>query len=158
MATVPSVVGQTKEQAADDLKTAGFQVALEQMESDQPKGQVVETRPASGASVPEGATITVYYSDGQEKVPDVTGMQRAEAEQVLRDAGFRPNVVETTDTTEPAGTVIDQSPPAGEPQPENTTITIIVSSFVEPTEPTTPTDSVPTSPTIPTLPTDSATP
>jgi serine/threonine-protein kinase len=158
MATVPSVVGQTKEQAADDLKTAGFQVALEQMESDQPKGQVVETRPASGASVPEGSTITVYYSDGQEKVPDVTGMQRAEAEQVLRDAGFRPNVVETTDTTEPAGTVIDQSPPAGEPQPENTTITIIVSSFVEPTEPTTPTDSVPTSPTIPTLPTDSATP
>ena len=33
-------------------------------------------RPARpGASVPEGSTVTIFYSDGPEEVPDVTGLQ-----------------------------------------------------------------------------------
>ncbi|MCW2795608.1 Stk1 family PASTA domain-containing Ser/Thr kinase [Nocardioides sp.] len=156
--SVPSVVGQTKGQARDTLRALKFQVVLEEMESDAQKGQVVETKPAAGQAVTEGSTITVYYSDGQEKVPDVVGKQQSEAEQLVRDAGFVPNVVETNDTTEPAGTVIDQSPDAGGPQPEGTVVTIVVSTYVEPTQPSSPTDTVPTSPTFPTLPTDSATP
>jgi serine/threonine-protein kinase len=161
MVTVPSVIGQDKKQARAQLTAAKFLVDLEEQESDQPKGVVTETKPAAGASVPEGATITVYYSDGQEDVPDVVGKQQDEAEQILRDAGFQPNVVRTTDTTEPAGTVIDQSPDGGQPQPEDTEVTIVVSAFVEPTTPppSTPTSPPPTSPTLPTLPpTDSPTP
>ena len=43
-------------------------------DSDEPKGQVVETRPAAGEQVPEGTRVTVLFSDGPEKVPDVVGM------------------------------------------------------------------------------------
>jgi serine/threonine-protein kinase len=162
MATVPSVLGQTRQQARDTLTAAGFRVDLEEKESDEQKGQVVETQPTAGQSIPEGSTVTVYYSDGQEDVPDVVGEQQADAERILRDAGFVPNVVETTNTTEPKGTVIDQSPDGGSPQPEGTEITIVVSSYEEPTEtpsPTTPTESpTGTPPTVPGLPSDSSSP
>lgn len=160
MVSVPSVIGQTKKEAQATLTAQKFLVDLEEQESDAPRGQVTETKPAAGTSVPEGSTITVYYSDGQEDVPDVVGKQQDEAEQVLRDAGFEPNVVRTTDTTEPAGTVIDQSPDGGKPQPEGTTVTIVVSAFVEPTTPppTTPTSPPPSSVIPPTLPPTSETP
>ena len=90
---------------------------------------MLETDPAPGASVPEGATVTVFWSDGPEEVPDVTGMQRPQAEQILRDAGFEVDVVETTDTTEPRGTVLRQSPRGGSNAPEGATVTIVVSDF-----------------------------
>ena len=45
-----------------------------------------------------------------------------------------PDVVESGDTTEPKGTVIQQSPPAGEAAQEGATVTIVVSTFEEPTE------------------------
>ena len=60
--------------------------------------------------------MTVFFSDGPEKVPDVVGMRQPEAERMLRDAGFVPEVVESSSTTEPKGTVIQQSPPAGQPR------------------------------------------
>jgi hypothetical protein len=49
--------------------------------------------------------------------------------------------------------VFRQSPEGDQPQPEGTTITIFVSTYVEPTEPTEPTDTT-SLPTLPTLPTD----
>ncbi|MCW2765778.1 MAG: pknB [Nocardioides sp.] len=161
MVPIPSVLGQTKEEARSTLRALNLQVTLTETESDALKGQVVETKPTAGQSVPEGSTVTVYYSDGQENVPDVIGKKQDVAEQILRDAGFVPNVVETTNTTEPKGTVIDQSPNGGAPQPEKTEITIVVSAYVEPTQPTEPTqpsDTAPTSPSVPGLPTDSTTP
>ncbi len=42
---------------------------------------------------------------------------------------------ESDDTTEPAGTVFRQSPEANQTPPAGTTITIFVSTFVEPTDP-----------------------
>ena len=45
-----------------------------------PPVRSLETDPAGGAMVREGAVVTVIYSDGPEKIPDVVGMQQAEAE------------------------------------------------------------------------------
>ena len=109
------MLGQPKDEAQATLESAGFEVELEKEESDEPKGQVVETDPAHGETVPRAATVTVFFSDGPEEVPDVVGLTagggRADA---IRDAGFEPSRRRTTDTTEPAGTVIEQSPAAGE--------------------------------------------
>ena len=44
----------------------------------------------------------------------MTGLKQARAEQALRDAGFEPRVVETTDTTEPRGHR-GRAEPAGRP-------------------------------------------
>ena len=73
--------------------------------------------------------------------PDVLTLQQAEAEQAITDAKFTPVVVESSNTTEPAGTVIQQIPEAGEELSEGQQVTIVVSTYVEPTDlPTDPTD------------------
>jgi serine/threonine protein kinase len=152
LVALQNVVGQPKGEAKATLEGLGFVVKLEEVESDEPKGQVVETNPAYPNTLPKGSTVAVSYSDGPEKIPDVVNMTQAEAEQALRDAGFNPDAIEDANTTEPAGTVIRQSPAGGQTAPQGTTVTIVVSSFVQPTE--TPTESPTESPsptiTIPT--------
>ena len=128
---VPFVVGQKRDAARDALDERGLEAKFQERDSDEPAGQVLETDPAGGAMVREGAVVTVIYSDGPEKIPDVVGMQQAEAEKTLREAGYVPDVVESGDTTKPKGTVIQQSPPSGREAPEGTTVTIVVSSFVD---------------------------
>ncbi len=139
MTTVPSVVGQDRDTARTTLEGANLVPTFTEKESDEPKGQVIETSPASGEQVPEGTKVTVYYSDGPEKVPNVVGLQEAAAEKALRDAGFVPVVVESNNTEEPKGTVIQQIPGDGQPKPEGTEVTIVVSTFEPPTETPTPT-------------------
>ncbi len=95
---------------------------------------MLETNPAAGEQVPEGTTITVLFSDGPEKVPDVVGMTQEEAEQALKQAGFKAFVTTSDDTEEPKGTVIEQNPDGGEERPAGDSVTIVVSSFEEPTE------------------------
>jgi serine/threonine-protein kinase len=145
---VPFVLNQPRSEARRTLEAQDFEVILEERESDVPQNQVIETDPPPGTSVPQGSTVTVYYSDGPEEVPDVVDRQQEEAEQILRDAGFDVEVVEEADTTEPAGTVVRQSPEAGEEADQGDTVIIWVSTYEEPTE--TPTDSESPSPTLPT--------
>ena len=148
MTSVPSVVGQDRETARATLEGAGLVPTFEEKDSDEPRGQVVETRPAAGEQVPEGTRITVLFSDGPEKVPDVVGMTEQEATQALKQAGFKAFVTTSSDTEEPKGTVIEQNPPGGTERPEGDSVTIVVSTFEEPTEtpsPTiTPTETLPT--------------
>ncbi len=152
LVSVPYVLGQTREQARAALsgEPGNFEVRMEERESDEPAGQVLETDPAPGTEVPVGSPVTVFYSDGPEEVPDVVGLQQEEAETRLREAGFEPRVVESTQTTEPKGTVIDQSPEGGEEEDEGATVTIVVSAYEEPTEEPSPTETPSESPTLPT--------
>ncbi|WP_235547740.1 MULTISPECIES: Stk1 family PASTA domain-containing Ser/Thr kinase [unclassified Nocardioides] len=143
---VPFLIGQDKDAAKQTLEAAGFDVKLKQVESDEDKNTVISTDPSQGQTVAAGTTIIVSFSDGPEKVPNVVGLQQAEAETAIRNAGFVPRVFTTDDTTEPAGTVIDQSPAKGETLSEGSTVTLQVSSFVEPSAPTSPTDTPTTDP------------
>jgi eukaryotic-like serine/threonine-protein kinase len=118
--------------AAVALRQANLEVAMQERDSDEPAGRVLSTDPQAGDSVPEGTLVTVFYSDGPEEVPGVVGLQRPEAEQIIRDAGFEPQVVESTATKEPKGTVINQSPDAGEDARAGSTVTIVVSAFEKP--------------------------
>jgi beta-lactam-binding protein with PASTA domain len=129
---VPFVIGQDRKDAKVALEAQGFKVELKQEESDEDQNTVTRTQPSQGTTVAEGTTIVVYYSDGREKVPNLVGKQQAEAENAVRNAGFEPRVIQSADTTKPAGTVIDQSPRAGETPSKGSTVTIVVSSFVAP--------------------------
>ncbi|GAB3244516.1 Stk1 family PASTA domain-containing Ser/Thr kinase [Nocardioides dilutus] len=153
MVQVPFVVGQTKTEARNQLRNAKLEVKFETEESDQPKGEVVRTKPAGGETVQQGLTVTVFVSDGQEKVPNVIGLQQAEAEERIRAAKFDPQVRNDNTSTEPAGTVTDQFPIDGT-LAEGSTVIIFVSVYVEPPPPTetpteTPTDQPTDQPTIP---------
>lgn len=132
--TVPYVLGQSKEDAQAMLEDADLEVTLKEEESDEEAGVVTRTDPSQGTEVAAGTMIVVYYSDGREEVPGVVGLTVREARDQIEAAGFVPRVIESSDTTEPAGTVIDQSPGAGETPSEGSTVTIVVSTYVEPTE------------------------
>jgi eukaryotic-like serine/threonine-protein kinase len=144
MVQVPFVVGQSKNEARNQLRNAKLEVIFETEESDKPKGEVVRTKPAGGEPVQQGSPVTVFVSDGPEKVPNVIGLQQGQAEEKVRDAGFEPQIRDDNASTAPAGTVTDQFPVDGTLE-EGSTVIIFVSVFVEP--PPSPTDSPTTSPT-----------
>ncbi len=157
MVQVPFVVGQTRVEARNQMRNAKLEVRFETEESDQPKGEVVRTKPAGGEAVQQGNTITVFVSDGQEQVPNVVGLPQGRAEEQVRDAGFEPQIRADNTSTQPAGTVTDQFPVDGT-LAEGSTVIIFVSVFVEPPPPTqtpSPTDiptDIPTDPTVPPTP------
>ncbi|MDQ4054105.1 MAG: Stk1 family PASTA domain-containing Ser/Thr kinase [Actinomycetota bacterium] len=151
---VPPVVGEQRGDAANTLRNAGFQVAFEEEESDEDRGRVLRTDPEVGVLAPAGSMVTIFWSDGKERVPAVVGRQQDEAEGLIREAGFTPVVVESDNTTEPAGTVIQQIPEAGSELAEGQQVTIVVSTFVEPTETPDPTDEPTDEPTEPTDPSE----
>ena len=133
---VPYIIGMTRKEARNALAEENLEVKFEEQESDVPAGTVIDTNPGPGVSVEEGASITAYFSDGPEAVPPVIGLKEGEAIRRLEDADFRVKVLESSDTTEPAGTVIDQSPGADETAPLNSTVTIVVSTYEPEPEPT----------------------
>jgi serine/threonine-protein kinase len=150
-----SVLGLKKGEAQSLLENDGFTVVLKQRESDEPKDQVVDQSPSANTMVPSGSEVTVFFSDGPEQVPDVVGKTQAQAEQLIRDAGFEVFVTRSTDTTEKKGTVIAQNPDGGSDADQGVTVTIVVSDFEKPTEtpsetPTLPTETPSETPTLPT--------
>ena len=139
---VPFLIGQTRDQAQTTLDDAHLQGVFHQVKSDQPADTVVRTKPAAGTQMPRDSQVDVYVSKGPQKIPDVVGMQQADAEKALRDAGFVPVPVTSSTSDAPQGQVIQQVPAAGQTAPQGTQVTIVVSSG--PTTP--PTSSPPTTP------------
>jgi beta-lactam-binding protein with PASTA domain/tRNA A-37 threonylcarbamoyl transferase component Bud32 len=140
---VPDLLGQTKSAAASQLKTLGLVPVLKPKASDETKDTVVELSPVVGSSVRVGDKVTVYFSQGPQKVPNVIGKTVAEAVQILEDAGFIVSSQSDPTSTEPKDTVVDQSPPAGSTQLQGTKIEITYSTYEPPPPPTsTPTDGV----------------
>ncbi|WP_296606376.1 Stk1 family PASTA domain-containing Ser/Thr kinase [Nocardioides sp.] len=143
---MPSVVGSDKDDARAELTgdPYRFEVKLEEDDSDAPAGQVVRQQPEANTQLDPGSEVTLFYSDGPEEVPDVVGDKQGAAKSKIRAAGFEPEVIENPNTTEPAGTVISQSPQGGSTANQGATVTIVVSTYA-PTEPSetpseTPTD------------------
>jgi eukaryotic-like serine/threonine-protein kinase len=158
---VPPVVGSPFESAAGALQGAGFAVARRDVESNDPKGVVVQMDPPANSLVAPGSTITLFVSKGPREaaVPDVTSFSRADAIATLRNSGFKV-VVDVSETEDPSqdSVVLTQTPGPGESAKPGTTVTISVGRYVEPppvTEPTTTTEEAPApvAPTV-TTPTD----
>ena len=161
---VPPVVGVPYEQAAGTLQGAGFAVARRDVESNEPKGVVVQMDPPANTLASKGATITVFVSKGPKEsaVPDVTSFSRADAIATLRNSGFKV-LVDVVDTTDPSqdGVVLTQSPGPGQTAKPGTTVTITVGDFVAPPPPTTtvaPTTTLPPTTTTTTTTTPTTTP
>lgn len=132
---VPSVLSLSKADAERALKAEGFQVKVEVREDDVAKDEVLDQFPQANTRVTEGSTVTIYVSDGPENVPQVVGKTEEEAKKLITDAGFEVFVTRSTaETDQPKGTVIEQNPAAGEPQPQGTSVTIVVSDYEPPVE------------------------
>jgi beta-lactam-binding protein with PASTA domain/predicted Ser/Thr protein kinase len=137
---VPPVVGSPFESAAGTLQGAGFAVARRDVESNDPKGVVVQMDPPANSLIAPGSTITLFVSKGPKEavVPDVTSFSRADAIATLRNSSFKV-VVDVRDTEDPSldGVVLTQTPGPGESAKPGTTVTITVGHYVAPPPPTT---------------------
>ena len=126
---IPTVVGETFESASSQLQAAGFAVARQDVDSEQPKGIVVRQSPAGGASASRGSTVTLSVSKGpkESSIPDVTSQDEEAARAALESAGFDV-VVQDEETTDPTqdGIVVNQDPPGGTKAAPGTTVTIFV--------------------------------
>ncbi|MCB0906990.1 MAG: Stk1 family PASTA domain-containing Ser/Thr kinase [Nocardioidaceae bacterium] len=134
---MPPVVGMTRQAATRVLEGApyNFVVIAKETEADDPQGQIVETAPKAGKDLTEGATVTIYYSDGPEQVPNVVGKSEDVARQLIEAAGFTVKVIyDDSPTDQATGTVLEQNPPADAPAQQKSQVVIIVTTYVAPSE------------------------
>ncbi|MGZ6927962.1 MAG: Stk1 family PASTA domain-containing Ser/Thr kinase [Acidimicrobiia bacterium] len=129
--TVPKLAGENVIVATKKLEDLNFIVDQQSIASDTvPVNIVIRTSPKGGSKQPPNSTVTLFVSAGPAPVtvPDVTGLDQVDATQKLVDAGFRVSKTLEASTTVPAGRVIRTQPAAGQPEPKDTPITIVVSS------------------------------
>jgi serine/threonine-protein kinase len=128
LVTVPGVVGNTAEGANDVLQGAGLGTEVDERESSEPPGTVLEQNPAANATVPPGSTIRLVVASERPTIPDVsTGNPTLEeATRTLEDAGYRVRTVERPGDPTLAGRVLGQSPEAGTRRSTGGTVTIAV--------------------------------
>ncbi|MFI5425942.1 PASTA domain-containing protein [Aeromicrobium sp. UC242_57] len=91
---VNNYVGRSLDEARNALQDAGFKVATNEAFSDDvDRGNVIAQTP-DGGNLFKDDTVTLTISKGAEQIaiPNVVGKPRAEAVQILRDAGFRVRV------------------------------------------------------------------
>jgi eukaryotic-like serine/threonine-protein kinase len=136
--TVPSVIGRSFDDAAAALAEAGFALAREDVDSEQPAGAVVDQDPPGDTLQAPGSTVTLFVSTGPQTtaVPDVVGLDRAGAIAVIKNAGFA-HIVQEEETEDPSedGIVLAQDPGGGVQQPAGTTILLTVGTYVTPPTP-----------------------
>lgn len=132
---VPPVEGLPFEQASSTVQGAGFDVAREDVDSNQPEGTVVDQDPAGNTLAARGSTVTLSVSKGPETtlVPDVTSQDEQTARETLRSSGFKVQV-QRQDTNDPCldGIVMSQDPPGDTEAEHGATVTIVVGRYPGP--------------------------
>jgi beta-lactam-binding protein with PASTA domain/predicted Ser/Thr protein kinase len=132
---VPNVLGQSYDSAARALREAGFTPVRRDVEAGDPEGTVIGMDPSAGTLAPPGTKVTLNVSLGSTTtaVPEVTGLDEANARATLENAGWKVEVRDTT-TANPDedGIVITQDPAPGEQAEPGTRVVIYVARFEEP--------------------------
>ena len=125
---VKSYVGESGEQALNELSAAGFDVDVAYQYSETvPLGAVIVQVPAANQPLPKGSAIVLTISQGTEYVfiPNVLSLEGAEAKRLLTDLGLK---VETkTIGNRKTKVVTSVSPKVGERVKRGSTVTITLS-------------------------------
>ena len=115
---IPYVYGDTQSAAIQKLKEANFNYyeIVTVFDDTLEPGTVKNTYPPQNTTVDYTKTIYLYVSgeaaDTRKSVPWVIGYSQEEAESMLEDEGFVPEV-KTVKSDKPKGTVVTQSPLSG---------------------------------------------
>jgi beta-lactam-binding protein with PASTA domain len=141
LVAVPSVLGQTEADATAALRRVGLRVNIARVPSESPSGTVIAQRPQGGARAPKGSTVRLNIATGPQAggstqtvpttgeatVPNVVGSRDTDASARLQAAGFRVSSTPVS-STRPSGTVLTQSPLAGNVATRGSTVRITVSA------------------------------
>jgi eukaryotic-like serine/threonine-protein kinase len=127
--TVPGVSGLPEAEAIEKLEEAGFETAVQRVNSATvEEGLVVNSDPSGNSIATNGSTVTINVSRGPKlaKVPVLVGAQRDVAVERIRGRGLEPSVSEE-ESNAPEGQVISQSPDAGSQVTPGSGVSIVVS-------------------------------
>jgi len=135
-ATVPDVIGDTRETAEDRIIQNGLAIGTVTMEASDEveEGRVIRQSPAGATDADEGSAVDLWVSGGPDlvSVPSLVDLSENDALAELRAAGLVVGV--TTEEEDPDNeprTVLDQSPPPGEEVTPGSAVDITVSIPVE---------------------------
>ncbi|MEV6966770.1 Stk1 family PASTA domain-containing Ser/Thr kinase [Hamadaea sp. NPDC051192] len=127
---VPSVVGKTYAEAQSELTTLGFKTSPgEPITSDTcDKDKVANQTPKGGQKADKDSTVTlqVCTGPGQVQVPNLDGLTKTAAEQLLTQFGLKAEF-KPVDSDKPADSVISYSPGKGTTVEKNSTVTVQIS-------------------------------
>lgn len=143
--TIPETKNMVAEDAEQTLKDMGLNVLQKPMQDNTvANGAVIYTSPAAGETVEGDSTVFLYVSraviSNTNYVPSVTGKTLEDAKNDLKVLNFSVRTIEQA-STEPAGTVLSQSPAAGTEAKVTTIVTLVVSTGVPETPAETPAPS-----------------
>ncbi|MFD5751467.1 Stk1 family PASTA domain-containing Ser/Thr kinase [Streptomyces sp. NPDC127033] len=128
---VPSVLGQTEQEARERLGAEGLDAKTTRDFSDSfDRGTVMGTDPEPRSRVRGSGPVTLVISRGPEivRVPDLTGKTLAEARSALKEAGLAAGLVKREfDEDVARGTVISSTPAAGRDVRPDAGIALLVS-------------------------------
>lgn len=125
---VKNYVGESGEQALNELNAAGFDVDVQYQYSETvPLGAVIVQVPAADQPLPKGSSIILTISEGTEYVfiPNVLSLKGGDAKKLLSDLGL---IVETKTIGKRENKVVTNvSPKVGERVKRGSTVTITLS-------------------------------
>ena len=126
--TIPSVVGQSVEDAVAELTRAGLDAQVVEVNSDRDQGTVTAQSPNAGTVVVQGTRVRINVSKGPRpvSVPNVVGLPYDQAASELQRAGFGVARIDVV-SDQAAGIVTDQQPSGGSEGSKGSSVTVSVS-------------------------------
>lgn len=133
---VPNTKNSSQVKAVETLTSLGLKATVvEEASPTVERGKVIRTNPTAGSQVQKNSTVTITVSSGEEitEVPDLSGLNTADAERKLKKAGLKLNstVREQASDKVKEGDIVEQSPTAGSQVSKGSKVTITVSTGVE---------------------------
>jgi serine/threonine-protein kinase len=126
--TIPSVVGQSIQDAVAELTRAGLDAQVVEVNSDRDQGTVTAQSPSPGTVVVEGTRVRINVSKGPKpiSIPSVVGLPYDQAASELQQKGFGVSRIDK-ESDQAAGIVTDQDPSGGSQGSKGSTVTLTVS-------------------------------
>lgn len=127
--TVPSVSGLRADRAVALLRATGFSVAVDSVESAEPRGRILRVSPSEGEPMALPGEVSLRVSLGPPTVPmpDLLGLQEEEARDSLNILGLVVSEVEEVFRFgRDQGRVVSQDPPAGEAMERGRAVRLVV--------------------------------
>jgi serine/threonine-protein kinase len=132
-ATVPDLTGKTAAEAQLALTSVGLVLGTETPTPDDKamKGTIIGQDPIAGESLQKGQAVNVKVSNGRgaTTIPDLVGLaSTTDARTALEGAGLALGKITPQDSDKPEGSVLAQSPLAGNLVEAGTRVDITISS------------------------------
>lgn len=127
---VPDLTGMMLDEATTALEEAGLELNtdVEQVNDEAPTGQIISQNPAGGTQLSKGSKVHITVSKGQKEVsvPDVSGMDRDRAVEMLSSMDFDVSV-NSVDSELPENQVL-KVVEQGQKLPKGSQVTLEVSN------------------------------